>query len=1197
MATNNKKIERTRSAATVVKNGGKSLRKKAERALKKMNSKVPLRTQLKDPQALIHDLRVHQIELEMQNMSLRTFTRDLEDAKHDLSDLYHEAPFAYVTLNLEGRILSANKAAGNLFRRTTQELAETLLTQHVAPDGTQTYLTALSSITAEAPRASWDMRMVNSLGGLINVHVSASLVYESSRSRDSHKTGYFVALTDITAYKWSEFERMRMSQELLDKTEESLVNQRQLLLLELEKNAALKKLSTIVAGVKIGIWEVDHESGQTTFDDTMYELYGSTRDEYPNPVDLYTKCVRSDDLAQLLPVLEARDPLQKIQSEFRTQRPSGEIRYLHMESQIEVSETGQVSRIRGIVYDVTEKVATNLLLEQTRTAIDTLALVSATDPQGKITYVNDIVCQVSGYSRQELLGQDHRILNSGYHEKSFFRHLWQTIQAGKNWKGEIRNKRKDGTFYWVSTSIYPLKNAQGTIDSYWSVRFETTQLKNSLEKLSTTTAQLQEAQRLGKVGSYSINTLTGEDVMSEEAKNIFGFAPDDPCDLTARMSRFLPEDQVRWKAAIEHAAQNNGVAEGEFRIIRPDQKLMDVFMRRQDTYGADGKHLTSTAIVQDITARKEAEQVKREHEAIHREKQEALNLARVSDLANQAKSNFLSTMSHEIRTPLGIMLGYADLLASDTGKSIDLHDLAHKMQKNGQHLLGLINDVLDLSKIEAGQFEANVAAVGTCDFLANLISTFSNQAAAKGLSLSIDVASSLPKKFFSDEKRLRQILINLVSNAIKFTEQGRVILKVACEPNETPSNPLNNPLTNPQTNPLQNPLTTQLIFTITDTGCGIPKENLSQVFAPFSQGDRSISRKYGGTGLGLSLSRNLARKIGGDVTLIKTEVGVGSQFQLSVPAPLTHPSSPETTNAQDGDSTVWISQSAALGTIMRSLPATEKAGAHQGRNQRDNKILDGLQILVCDDFEDNRALIQIMLDRLGAVVTVCEGANQCLELTKRQTFDLILMDIQMPIINGYEAATMLRAQGFSGPIVALTANALLGEKERCLTAGCTEYLSKPIDQMHLAQVILQLVPVSKKPSSTPKYDPNDMQQFEQPKNELPIKHTAGVDSPRPTKIGSSLPKDHPGQALIPIFASKIPGYTSEIKLHISTKDWVGLAALAHKLKGTGSSYGFFPVSDLCQKMEIIAKQAPPDLEQLNMLATELESVARRILMA
>ena len=1113
-------------------------------------------------EAAIHELQVHKMALEMQNDELTKSSHLLAITNREWMDLFQNLPTPLLTMNSVGRILRVNQACLALLDTKRSAIEGSLFSIWVEPSSLSNFYDQFRTLHALGKTDGWEQHIHGHDKQVKVVQISAS----RTASHPSGKVDYCLGLTDITKLRAAEFKKLRLAQKLYDQSEVSAVTQRLLRLTEQEKNEALTKLTQILSQVKIGVWEFDFETKTLIFDDIMYELYAATREEFPDPTELYKAYMHPEDLAQIEQFLAKTDPSIKMPPVFRIRRPNGEIRFLQWKYTPMAPANSILNKMSGILFDVTDNMLTTLRLTQTQAAIDSLALVSATDPQGKITYVNDLACQVSGYTRAELLGQDHRILNSGYHEKSFFRNLWHTIQSGKTWKGEICNKRKDGSSYWVITSISPFKNPQGVIESFWSVRFETTELKTSLAELSLSATKLQVAQRLGKTGSFSINALNGmdemSDEMSDEAKAIYGFGPEDPCDTAARFSRFYPEDLERWKSAIEHAKMNNGVAEGEFRLLMPDQKLVHIFIRRLNTYSSNGTLVSTIGVVQDITERINGQQSKLEHDSILREKQQAIELARISDLANQAKSDFLSTMSHEIRTPLGVMLGYADLLATDSDKSINLHEVADKMRTNGQHLLGLINDVLDLSKIEAGQFHINVDAITTFDFLSNIISTFSDQAASKHISFSLDVASSLPQTFYADQKSLRQILMNVIGNAMKFTEHGRVTVKVACEACATESHSLAIQAPNQAPNQATNKMT----FTITDTGCGIPKEGLDHVFQPFMQGDRSISRKFGGTGLGLNLAQNLARKMGGDVTLIKTEVGLGSQFAVSIQVNLTNLSTPKTASTQ---APPWLSQSDAMAAIMGTLG---KVGGPQGRALPEAKRLDGLRILVCDDFEDNRTLIRIMLDRLGAVVTVCDGAKQCLEETRRQSFDLIFMDIQMPVINGYEAATSLRAQGFKGPIVALTANALMGERERCLAAGCTEYMSKPFNQMRLAQMIVDLVP----PALTPQ-------------------KISASDQRRAAKIYSSLPANHPGQGLVPIFAAKMPAYVEQLKRHVNEMKWTELASLAHQLKGTAGSYGFLDASEICTELEVLAKETKPDLTRMNKLTHDLASVGERMI--
>jgi signal transduction histidine kinase/CheY-like chemotaxis protein len=398
-----------------------------------------------------------------------------------------------------------------------------------------------------------------------------------------------------------------------------------------------------------------------------------------------------------------------------------------------------------------------------------------------------------------------------------------------------------------------------------------------------------------------------------------------------------------------------------------------------------------------------------------------------AEAANQAKSRFLANMSHEIRTPMTAILGYLELLSegcvrrcavmrSEAGDPLDV------ISQNAKHLLQLIDDILDVSKIEAGRMEVERTACSPCGLLSEVVSLMRVRAAAKGLALGVEYAGPMPEIIRTDPTRLRQILINIVGNAVKFTEVGGV--RLAARLKHDPRGPI-------------------LQIQIADTGIGISKEALAGLFQPFTQADASTSRKFGGTGLGLTISKRLAELLGGDLA-VESAPGKGSSFTVTVP-----------TGSLDG---------------VRMLENPSEIQFHSGKDassdaRRDAMLLGGRRLLLAEDGPDNQRFISLILKRVGVDVTVVENGRAAVEsaIASRDAgspFDLILMDMQMPVLDGYQATQMLRVKNWSGPIVALTAHAMTEDRQNCLDAGCDEYLTKPIDRNRLLQVLVQwLAPV------------------------------------------------------------------------------------------------------------------------------------------
>ena len=389
--------------------------------------------------------------------------------------------------------------------------------------------------------------------------------------------------------------------------------------------------------------------------------------------------------------------------------------------------------------------------------------------------------------------------------------------------------------------------------------------------------------------------------------------------------------------------------------------------------------------------------------------------------ANRAKDDFLANMSHEIRTPMTAILGYAELLLAPETLREDLQRYAEIIFANGEHLLSVINDILDVSKIEAGLMTVAPTLCSPFEVAYEVKALMDVPAHEKGLELSVRNAGPMPELVRTDPTRLRQILLNLVNNAIKFTDQGSVELcfSMAARGEDGEA----------------------LIFEVSDTGVGMSSAEIERVFRPFIQADSSTTRKYGGTGLGLAISQALARLLGGDL-VCQSEPGRGSAFRVSIdPGPL-----------------VGVRR-------LESFPSAPREQRGSVRHALGPVPLMRGRVLLAEDVPVNRRLISLVLERAGIGVADAENGRVALEKALAasaagQPFDIVFMDIQMPEMDGYEATRALRAQGYDRPIVALTSHSMPGERERCLAAGCDEYMTKPIERLALLQVLTRFLPDS-----------------------------------------------------------------------------------------------------------------------------------------
>jgi signal transduction histidine kinase/AmiR/NasT family two-component response regulator len=405
---------------------------------------------------------------------------------------------------------------------------------------------------------------------------------------------------------------------------------------------------------------------------------------------------------------------------------------------------------------------------------------------------------------------------------------------------------------------------------------------------------------------------------------------------------------------------------------------------------------------------------------------EDISAARVAaEVAARAKTEFLANMSHEIRTPMTAILGYVELLAESCPSTCpygagERREHLATIARNADHLLDIINGILDLSKIEAGRLELEQTVFSPLQLVEDVQALMRLRAEQAGLELEVEFGSAVPTAVTSDATRVKQVLINLLGNAVKFTSSGSVRLIVRYLASG-----------NPDAADLAGPV---LQFDVVDTGLGMTAEQMARLFQPFSQADSSMTRRFGGTGLGLAISKRLANLLGGDIA-VQSEPGRGTTFTFTIPA------------------------GSAADAVLVSAPlpsALSPAGSARGNG--DEPSLRDCRILLVEDGPDNRRLVSAVLAKAGALVELAENGQVAVEMALSardagRPFDVILMDMQMPVLDGYEATRRLRQAGFKTPIIALTAHAMERDRERCLAAGCDDYATKPISRPVLLETI------------------------------------------------------------------------------------------------------------------------------------------------
>ncbi len=562
----------------------------------------------------------------------------------------------------------------------------------------------------------------------------------------------------------------------------------------------------------------------------------------------------------------------------------------------------------------------------------------------------------------------------------------------------------DGTVRWLSANSSPEREADGS--TLWhGYLYDVTANHEAAIELQEAKFQLEEAQAVARTGSWNYDLSTLKIQWSKQSFSLFGFnASNSEPSFQKLLNLFHPNDAASLDQAVKTAILDGTPYSLVVRIGQPHSDVRYVRCEGRARRDPAGKIIALFGTNADVTAEVEREQ--------------ALQVARnQAEAANRGKSEFLANMSHEIRTPLTAILGFADMLREDGNFDVAPLERLHMINtisNAGQHLLTIINDVLDLSKIEAEKTTVELIETRLIEVLCEVEQLLRPKAIGKGVTLDTRLSTPVPDRILSDPIRLRQILINLVGNAAKFTEHGTIVINARVT--DSPNN-------------------TWLVIDIEDSGPGMNDEQSQTLFDAFEQADSTVTRKHGGTGLGLTISRRLAKLMGGDVTLLRTELRKGSCFRLTLPI---------------------------IPVVGSVLVQSIEVRAVSVADSRPEKITVRGRILLAEDGLDNQRLLSFILKKAGATIDVADDGQIALEMVGKANdsnapYDLLLTDMQMPVMDGYLLARTLRSRGVKMPIVALTAHALAEDRQKCLDAGCDDYLTKPIDKQSLLMACVKWI--------------------------------------------------------------------------------------------------------------------------------------------
>ena len=672
---------------------------------------------------------------------------------------------------------------------------------------------------------------------------------------------------------------------------------------------------------------------------------------------------------------------------------------------------------------------------------------------------------------------------------------------------ELTYIRKDGSRFPAVVSVTALRDAEGVIIGYLLIGTDNTarqQIEAERKKLDQRLRDQQFYTRsLIESNTDALMTTDPSGVITDVNKQMEALTGCTRDELIGAPFKTFFTDPERAEAGIHRVLSEKKIADYELTARARDGKMTVVSYNANTFYDRDRTLQGVFAAARDVTERKRVEL-------------ELKHAKASAESASRTKSEFLASMSHEIRTPMNAIMGIADLLAK-TELSLEQDKYVQIFRRAGDNLLNLINDILDLSKVEASQLELEQTCFSLPDLLEKVTEMVEGRAREKSLALVFEVAANVPVSLVGDPTRLRQVLLNLMGNAIKFTEEGEVSLRVTSE--------------------LDSTVPTALHFTVSDTGVGIPPGQLDRIFERFTQADSSTTRRFGGSGLGLTISKRLVELMGGSI-LCESTVGEGSVFSFVVPFEM------------------WVGSQAPVevsnGTgFDRPLPA--------------------LNILLVEDSPDNATITLAYLQETPYRLEIAETGAVACEMFKAGHYDLVLMDRQMPVMDGLTATRTIRewerANGrIPTPIVALTASALKGDREKCLAAGCTGFLTKPIKQ----EVLLRA-----------------------------IKEYSAASAALAPLMVEGAQKDPNLVLAYPKLAALIPPFLKNRRLDVITMlDALGrgefeiVERLGHAMRGVGASFGFQGITDIGKALEFGAGRADMEASRksVNDLSAYLDGV-------
>ena len=929
-------------------------------------------------------------------------------------------------------------------------------------------------------------------------------------------------ITDISVRKQAERELERHRHDL-----EALVAAR-----TAELTEAKTRLEAATEAAGLGVWEWDLTGNSTNWDTRSFEIFGIPADQRRTAPDLahWLQLVHPEDR----PGIAARIPEDieragRFQLEYRILLPDGSLRHVKATGQVMRDALGRPQRMVGFHQDVTETKETELALRRSEQRLENI--LYGTDAgtwdwnlQTDAIVLNERWAAMVGYTLAELTphtSETWRLLTHPQDLQEAETRLAQCFaRESEQYECELRMRHRDGHWVWTLTKGRVVEwTADGQALRMAGIHLDISERKRAELALAEQSERFRRFFQDNGAMMFMVDAESGRiEAANSAAIEFYGYPIERLIGMSIAEIDTLPPEELRrlrmkvldGRGSVFHL--HNRLASGEVRDVEINKTPIRIGDRRM-----------LFAIIHDETARVQAEA-------------ELVRAKEAAEAAAQAKGEFLAHMSHEIRTPMNGILGLAELALRRPLEPL-ARDYLEKLHRSGQHLLDILNDILDQSRIDASQLRLENAPFGVQELLGGLLDLFSEVAAQKGLKLRVSVADDVPLYLLGDAVRLRQVLANLLDNAIKFTEQGEVRLQVTCLGMQD--------------------AVARLRWAVTDTGPGIDAADHARLFAPFSQGDQTVSRRHGGTGLGLSISRGLVETMGGVLNLTSTP-GVGSTFAVELPLPVAAAPAPRT--------------AAQLGL------------GH----------LHGARVLVAEDHPVNRLVIADMLALLGVDATLVGTGREVLDALARERFDAVLMDIQMPEMDGLTATARLREQpAFATlPVIAITAGVTEVERAKVAAAGANALLAKPVRLETLAESLERWLPARAEAQAGPHHLP--------PRPEPPSAASAaalpplnGFDSHRLHKV-----LGHQEAArFVHLFVDSAREDIDAIAHALDAGDAAAARGALHRLRGACACVGAVALQESAAELSEAIKQGAPTAGPLAALrrvcrdaAVELETL-------